>query len=232
MMEDEKAVLRASGSTASPTNASLTASSGAVAAEGITPIEAVKQALEQMDIEFDDAGPENGIFRFEQEFGSIAVIVRNQLIMYVFDGSAPIIPSNMRKKIADFCCRANFALNYGNFEFNWDQGKLRYKLSLPTFEVKDVMIILRQFLGVAEQTYPKYAAGVSMVINDGVSTKEAVALCKKSTNNAAAGSNAAGPAGGVVPDSLVNPSSPENSARSPRKLRPSGNSAALPNRGV
>lgn len=54
-------------------------------------------------------------------------------------------------KMAEYICRANYGLKNGNFEFNYDEGTVRYKIyvkvsdrNITTKEIIDSMVVVAQ----------------------------------------------------------------------------------------
>ena len=55
---------------------------------------------------------------------------------------------DVRDKVAEFLTRANYGLTYGNFEMDYEDGEVRYKMTvdcenqLPGYDVLDRMVVM------------------------------------------------------------------------------------------
>jgi hypothetical protein len=77
---------------------------------------------------------ENSFFRmmFDGKHGDIRVlIVVEDSLIQVFSHPANKVPENSRRSIAEAVCRANYGLKVGKFEFDLEDGELRYQTSIP-----------------------------------------------------------------------------------------------------
>jgi hypothetical protein len=139
----------------------------------------VRSALSKLGINYEEAGRNSGVFRFERDIGKMAIIAKNHLIVYVLYDDISLVKDSIRRNLAHFICRINMMLNYGNFEFNFDECKVRYKLSFPVMEVEDATGILGKVFTLADQTFSKYLKGLNMICKDRANAEQALAACRK-----------------------------------------------------
>jgi hypothetical protein len=139
----------------------------------------VRSALAKLNIPYEETGKNSCVFRFERDIGKMAIVAKNHLIVYVLYEEIAQVKDPIRRNLAHFICRINMMLNYGNFEFNYDECKVRYKLSFPMLEVEDVSIILAKLFSLADQTYSRYLRGLNMICKDRANAEQALAACRK-----------------------------------------------------
>ena len=100
-------------------------------------------------------------------------IIENQVLIYTI--SPTKIPTNQRLRVAEYISRVNYDLLIGNFEINFEDGKIRYKASyfydnnFPNSEE-----VLLKNMSAAFQTIDKYILGIMSIIFANVSPETAV----------------------------------------------------------
>lgn len=131
---------------------------------------------------------ETGIFRFDLSTGGrikrISYLIhvnRSSYIVYAISpvGAAPDDNEKMAR-MAEFICRANYGLRNGSFELDMDDGEIRYKTyvncrgdMIPEEEV------VRESIYCCAIMFDRYDAGITGVIFENASAKEAVEECEK-----------------------------------------------------
>lgn len=104
------------------------------------------------------------------------VQIRTEHQILLIYAMAPVrIPEEKRHAIAEFITRANYGLNIGNFELNFDGGQLRYKSS---FDFEDTDLTpdhIRNAIYPAVRTMNTYFPGVMMVLYNDATAEEAIA---------------------------------------------------------
>jgi hypothetical protein len=97
----------------------------------------------------------------------------NQVLMYTI--STTKIPINQRVRIAEYIARANYNLIIGNFELNFEDGKIRYKTSYlydPNFPNSEEVFLKN--MSASFFTMDKYISGIMSIIYANVSPESAV----------------------------------------------------------
>lgn len=96
-------------------------------------------------------------------------------ILMIYAMSPVRIPEDQRPAIAEFVCRANYGLNIGNFELDFKEGRLRFKVSLD-FEGADLSpSLIRNAIYPAVRTLNSYIPGVLKVLYGNMSPADAIA---------------------------------------------------------
>ncbi len=69
-----------------------------------------------------------------------------------------------------YCVRANYGLNVGNFNFDYDKGRFSFKIStdLEGLKGNEITVIFSQLFGIALQTFEKYALGLKLITEKGM----------------------------------------------------------------
>ena len=84
-----------------------------------------------------------------------------------------------RPKVAEFLERANYGLNFGNFEMDWEDGEIRYKMTVdcenqtPGYDIIDRMVVMPALM------FQRYGDGLLSVLFGFAEPKEAVERCEK-----------------------------------------------------
>lgn len=138
----------------------------------------------------------DSLFRFSLDgLPSCIIRVRDQGIIF-YSLYPNRIEKQFRKAASEFLVRVNFALNFGNFEFNLDDGQVRFKMSVQAAQVEyelsvclndhligclqalDVSAPLKSCLILAQEVYPRWAPGLQLVC-EGISAEEAYRTIKR-----------------------------------------------------
>lgn len=144
--------------------------------------EAIQSFLEKEDWKYEPCD-ENGVIRINMSLK--CKMKKVHIFINVHDDSFSILSilplnadENVRKDMAEFLTRANYALNLGNFEMDFDDGEIRYKTShycgntIPTFEQ------IGRNLYVNILTVDRYGDGIAKILFGMGTPKEAVEECE------------------------------------------------------
>lgn len=146
--------------------------------------DAIKEALEDDDFKFafyDDVG----VFKFSVTSKSkikhlefLIMVHNSDYTVYVSSAiGADIDDSDMMKEMAEFVCRANFGLRNGNFEMDFRDGEIRYKVYVDCEEMISENAVLHSIL-LGSAMYERYSTGImDIVFNDG-NAEDAIAKCE------------------------------------------------------
>ncbi len=91
--------------------------------------------------------------------------------------------STAMSRMAEFICRANSGLAYGNFELDYEDGTITYK-SYTNCEDIDVSnaIIKQSIYGIAIM-FDTYGKGILDVISGKLTPQEAIEMCEAEEEN-------------------------------------------------
>lgn len=84
-----------------------------------------------------------------------------------------------RPRVAEFLTRANYGLTYGNFEMDWNDGEIRYKMTVdcekqvPGYDVIDRMVVMPALM------FQRYGDGLLSVLFGFAEPKDAVEASEK-----------------------------------------------------
>jgi hypothetical protein len=91
--------------------------------------------------------------------------VRVDLEQFLFYVIAPVkAPEDVRPAVVEFITRANYGLRIGNFEFDYDDGEVRYKSSLDFEGLPLSDALIKHAIYPAVQTMDRYLPGLMEVI--------------------------------------------------------------------
>ncbi|WP_448774135.1 hypothetical protein [Blautia sp.] len=146
----------------------------------------VKKFLEEDEwyYSFDE---ERGIFEFGlrvkgkiRKIRYIVDIRETEILVY---GICPIAVDYDDKEVmaqmAEFICRANFGLKNGGFEFDFNDGEIRYKSFIDCDGALPVTEIIKNSIYCVAKMYDRYEKGITDIIFGGGSAKKAVDMCEK-----------------------------------------------------
>ncbi len=85
----------------------------------------------------------------------------------------------MMERMAEFICRANFGLKFGNFEFDFRDGEIRYKANVLCNDIIPNEDIIRYSIFCPSRMFERYGNGIVDIIFGGASAKDAVEKCEK-----------------------------------------------------
>jgi len=113
---------------------------------GLRGVEAVRKFLQTMGMKAEERElPSGKAFAVELEGPATQAVLQVNVhaerfvVNFIFEG---YVPQERRIAVAEFITRANWGLIEGNFELNFDDGALRYKVGLDfsSCELTDVWI--------------------------------------------------------------------------------------------
>lgn len=87
----------------------------------------------------------------------------------------------MMTEMAKFVCRANYGLKNGNFEFDMDDGEIRFKCYVDCDGINPTTEMIKSSIYCPATMFDRYGDGIVGIIFGGMSGKEAVEHCEKST---------------------------------------------------
>ena len=78
------------------------------------------------------------------------------------------------QNVGEYLTRANYGLNIGNFEFDYNDGEIRYKVALACIDELPSLDSLEDLCGTPVSMFNRYGRGL-LAVNDGTMTAEAAA---------------------------------------------------------
>lgn len=85
-----------------------------------------------------------------------------------------LVPENKRHEIAEYITRANYGLNAGNLEMDFDDGEIRYRTYSNTDDESLNGEVIKHLIHTNIQTIDRYASGIMNVIYGNTTPKDAV----------------------------------------------------------
>lgn len=95
-------------------------------------------------------------------------------ILLIYAMSPVVIPEDKRPAVAEFVARANYGLNIGNFELNFNDGRLRFKTSLDFEDADLTPSLIRNAIYPAVRTMNSYLPGVFKLLYGSITPAEAI----------------------------------------------------------
>ena len=81
-----------------------------------------------------------------------------------------------RAAMAEFICRANYGLRYGNFEFDVRDGELRFKIFVDCDKKLPSPEVVKNSVYIPALLFERYAPGILAILFNGASAEEAIEL--------------------------------------------------------
>lgn len=130
---------------------------------------------------------DRGIFRFtvglSGRLRQINCIVDIGTDVFLVYASTPIAPEvddrEMMNRMAEFLCRANFGLKFGNFEFDFDDGEIRYKCYVDCVDGPPAMKTVEHAIMWPAAMFSRYGSGILEILYTDISPEIAVAKCEE-----------------------------------------------------
>ncbi len=94
-----------------------------------------------------------------------------------------LVPQNKRTEIAEYITRANYGLNAGNLEMDYEDGEIRYRTYANTDDNSLNVEIAKHIIHTNIQTMDRYASGIMNIIYGNMSPKEAVDMAENSEDD-------------------------------------------------
>jgi len=99
---------------------------------------------------------------------------------FVFYSTSPIkAPENKRLEIAEFLTRANYGMIVGNFELDFANGEIRYKISAEVEDDNLSSALIGSLVYANVMMMDEYLPGIMSVINSNVSPADAIAQIER-----------------------------------------------------
>lgn len=89
------------------------------------------------------------------------------------------VPEEKRTTVLEFLTYANYGLIYGNFEFNLDDGQIRYKTSVDVEGNGLSHNLLKPVVFINVTTMDRYFSGLMELIYKDISVEDALALVNR-----------------------------------------------------
>jgi len=130
---------------------------------------------------------ERGIFKFglrlKGKLKKISYIVDIKDDEYLVYAISPLgadeDDSKMMANMAEFICRANYGLKMGNFELDFDDGEVRFKVHVLCEGITPTTEMIRRSIYCPASMFKRYGSGIVDIIFGAASGKEAVDKCEK-----------------------------------------------------
>ena len=159
-------------------------------------MEAVKNFLDEDGWRY-SVESEKGVFRFGVNLRGklknvqylVGINMHDYNVYAVSPLSADQDDPEQLAKMAEFVCRANYGLKYGNFELDCDDGELRYKCYVNC----SGMIPTKEMIGASIRCpavmFERYGKGIMQILFGDMSPADAINLCEGTLERPAQHSN-------------------------------------------
>lgn len=84
----------------------------------------------------------------------------------------------MMANMAEFICRANYGLKRGNFEFDFRDGEVRYKIHVPCDDIIPSTEMIKDSIYCHAHMFDKYGDGILSIIFSNASVEDAIKQCE------------------------------------------------------
>lgn len=101
-------------------------------------------------------------------------VIEDQEFVLFFTVLPILVPENKRLSIAEYITRANYGLNAGCFEMDFEDGEVRFRTYANTDSNALNIEIVRHLLHTNVQTMDKYSPGLMKVVYGNISPSDAV----------------------------------------------------------
>jgi len=91
--------------------------------------------------------------------------------------------SKMMANMAEFICRANYGLKMGNFELDFDDGEVRFKVHVLCKGITPTAEMIKRSVYCPATMFDYYGSGIVDIIFTETSGKSAVEKCEKHSEN-------------------------------------------------
>lgn len=130
---------------------------------------------------------EEGLFRFslnlKSKLNSIeyhAQVEEDAFCVYAIAPiNADVKNPEERAAMAEFICRANHEMRYGNFEFDLRDGEIRYKFFVDCNKTLPSPGVVKDSIYVPAIVFECYAPGILAILFNGANAEEAIDLCER-----------------------------------------------------
>jgi hypothetical protein len=98
----------------------------------------------------------------------------------VFKSFCPVnVSARRRPAAAEYLMRANWGLNFGNFEMDWSDGQVCFRTSVTTHELNPSSEALRHMMYGNHSTIDRYLAGLMAVACGSTAPSKAISEAEK-----------------------------------------------------
>ena len=104
------------------------------------------------------------------------IIVGKEDRLVIVVKQATNIPEDRRSAVAELACRINWMVKYGQFELDFDDGELRYRLEIPTDEQGVSVPVMRHAFFAPLSYMHSFFPAIMAVTFGGMTAKQALAL--------------------------------------------------------
>ena len=142
---------------------------------------AVKDVLaaEELNFSFDE---DNGLFglnfTIEGPIHSLDFFIEIRDSNYVVYAVPPIVAdaknSSVMAAIAEFICRANYGLVYGNFDIDFSNGEIRYRVFVDCDGITPSKDMIKSSILVILSVFERYAPGIAAVLFGSANPEEQI----------------------------------------------------------
>lgn len=87
---------------------------------------------------------------------------------------------NSMTRMAEFICRANYGLKNGNFEMDFRDGELRYKVFVDCTGINPSNDIIKTSIYSPALMFERYGGGITDVIFSDISVESSINKCENS----------------------------------------------------
>lgn len=91
--------------------------------------------------------------------------------------------AKMMANMAEFICRANYGLKMGNFELDFDDGEIRFKVHVICDDIIPTADIIKKSIYCPATMFDHYGSGIVDIIFNETSGKTAVEKCEKQSES-------------------------------------------------
>ena len=149
-------------------------------------VTSIKDFLEENDLSF-AFDEQHGIFKLSVGIGGqikhLAYIIGVRKDSYSVYAQSPISAdagnSSMMAAVAEFICRANFSLQRGNFELDFNDGEIRYKVCVDCEGIVPTKGMISTSIYIPALMFRLYASGLFSVIFGNANAKDEIEKCNE-----------------------------------------------------
>lgn len=149
-------------------------------------VDAIKAHIKEQDLHMVAFDEELGRFSFNMHlparFSSVNIMIRVGENEFSTMAVCPVRPDaedrELMARMAEFVCRANFGLRNGCFEFDFNDGELRYRCYVPCGERVPDHEAIHRAIATPALMFRRYAPGIIGVLYNGRDPAEMVRECE------------------------------------------------------
>ena len=144
--------------------------------------------LEKVDWKYHFDEERNIIFtglKMNNFLGSLRIVIFIKDTLAISYG---ILPTNVKKhvkQVVEFLCRANYGLPHGNFEYDYNDGEIRFKIEMTHQAILTDESNIARLIFEPGSTIDTYANGIVQVMTGVKKAKKAIEMCEESASTQA-----------------------------------------------